>query len=137
MHFITSRYQEEETHFKDIDALGLFVDNHDNARFLSTFKENNVNSDIGFTNALVFSMTARGIPFFYYGSERNFDGGKDPANREPFWECHGQGSSEAFISDLMYWRKTTEMFNYPFEEKTVTDNLYAFQRGQVLVALTN
>ena len=31
---IRSRYNEEEGHFKDVDALGVFVDNHDNARFL-------------------------------------------------------------------------------------------------------
>lgn len=35
-----------------------------------------------FRNALVFTLTARGIPFFYYGSEHAYNGGNDPANRE-------------------------------------------------------
>jgi alpha-amylase len=34
MSSIQSRYDAEGSHFNDIDALGLFVDNHDNARFL-------------------------------------------------------------------------------------------------------
>ena len=32
---LRQRWFEEEQKFKDIDALGIFVDNHDNARFLS------------------------------------------------------------------------------------------------------
>ena len=31
---IKTRYDAEASHFSDLDALGLFVDNHDNARFL-------------------------------------------------------------------------------------------------------
>jgi alpha-amylase len=35
MRNIPNRYSEEQGNFKDIDALGIFVDNHDNARFLN------------------------------------------------------------------------------------------------------
>jgi len=31
---IKNRYDNEEKHFKDLDVCGVFVDNHDNARFL-------------------------------------------------------------------------------------------------------
>ena len=31
---IKNRYDAEAHHFNDIDALGVFVDNHDNASFL-------------------------------------------------------------------------------------------------------
>jgi alpha-amylase len=31
---IKAQYDAEASHFTDIDALGVFVDNHDNARFL-------------------------------------------------------------------------------------------------------
>jgi len=77
---IRNRYQQEDGKFKDIDALGVFVDNHDNARFLY-----NNGDHVGFTSAIVFSMTSRGIPFVYYGSEQYFGGGNDPKNREPLW----------------------------------------------------
>jgi len=34
MYGIKNRLEQEKSHFKDMDALGIFVDNHDNARFL-------------------------------------------------------------------------------------------------------
>jgi glycosidase len=33
--------------------------------------------------AINFAMTARDIPFFYYGNEYGFSGGNDPACCEP------------------------------------------------------
>jgi len=74
---ITQRWAEEESKFRDIDALGIFVDNHDNPRFLN----GNGNQKL-FKSALAFGLTARGIPFYYYGSEQGFAGSGDPYNRE-------------------------------------------------------
>jgi hypothetical protein len=34
MYNIKDRYAQEDLHFKDVDALGMFIDNHDTARFL-------------------------------------------------------------------------------------------------------
>lgn len=64
MKLIADRWASNFASFKDVDALGLFVDNHDNSRFL-----NSNNNYALFKSALAFSLTARGIPFFYYGSE--------------------------------------------------------------------
>jgi alpha-amylase len=64
MYNIKNRFIEEQSKFKDIDALGIFVDNHDNARFLNQHSDQRM-----FKNALLFALTARGIPFYYYGSE--------------------------------------------------------------------
>lgn len=80
MHQIRSTYDNEAKHFKDIDALGIFVNNHDNARFL-----NGNSNHQRFKNALVFSLTSRGIPFVYYGDEQGFNGGNDPHCRETLW----------------------------------------------------
>jgi alpha-amylase len=70
---INSMFKREEKLFKNVDILGLFVDNHDMARFLSDHYD-----PISFESALIFSLTARGIPFFYYGSEFGYSGGNDP-----------------------------------------------------------
>lgn len=78
---IDSRYSVEEGKFKDIDALGLFVDNHDNARFL----HNHGGHETQLKAATVFSLTGRGIPFVYYGTEQYYSGGNDPQNRESLW----------------------------------------------------
>ena len=80
MKSFSDRWNEEQSKFRDIDALGLFVDNHDNARFL-----NGKNDQRLFKSALAFSLTARGIPFYYYGSEQGYAGGNDPQNREVIW----------------------------------------------------
>ena len=80
MRTIADRWASNSKYFRDVDALGLFVDNHDNARFLNGNGDQRV-----FKAALAFSLTARGIPFFYYGSEQGFAGGNDPYNREVMW----------------------------------------------------
>lgn len=77
---IHNRWDSNKAHFQDVSLLGLFVDNHDNARFL-----NGKNDQTLFKSALTFALTANGIPFFYYGSEQGFAGGSDPGNREPIW----------------------------------------------------
>jgi alpha-amylase len=78
---IKNRYDAEKSHFSDISALGLFVDNHDNARFLCNHKGNNQ----GLRAATVFSLTGDGIPFVYYGTEQYYGGCNDPQNRESLW----------------------------------------------------
>ena len=81
MYDFRNRYNDEDGKFNDVDALGSFMDNHDNARFLSKFAGNWT----GFKSAITFALTARGIPFFYYGDEQGYSGGNDPANRESLW----------------------------------------------------
>jgi len=62
------------------NRLVTFLDNHDQARFLSSGNANN-NTD-RLKVALVFLYTARGIPCLYYGTEQAFNGGNDPYDRE-------------------------------------------------------
>lgn len=60
--------------------LVTFLDNHDQARFLSSGNANN-NAD-RLKVAMAFLYTARGVPCLYYGTEQAFNGGNDPYNRE-------------------------------------------------------
>jgi alpha-amylase len=57
-----------------------FLDNHDVARFLFDKPDTEV-----LRNALFLLLTADGIPCIYYGTEQEFAGGNDPANREDLW----------------------------------------------------
>jgi glycosidase len=58
-----------------------FIDNHDVNRFLF-----DSGGDVAaLRNALTLNMTAEGIPCLYYGTEQDFHGGDDPANREALW----------------------------------------------------
>ena len=69
-------------------SLVTFLDNHDNARFLSTnLGGNTARLEV----ALAFLYTSRGIPCLYYGTEQDFDGGTDPWDREDMFDGQFEG----------------------------------------------
>lgn len=131
---IKTRYDAEASHFKDIDALGVFVDNHDNARFLHNFSGKNAQ----LRNATVFSLTTRGIPFVYYGTEQYYGGGNDPANRESLWNAMNTSSDlYQIIAKVNAQRKKSQIWNQAWVERYSATNFYSYSRGKFLVALTN
>jgi alpha-amylase len=133
MRSIADRWNTNNANFKDVDALGIFVDNHDNSRFLNSQGDKRL-----FKSALTFALTARGIPFFYYGSEQGFAGGSDPGNREPMWNNFDKSNDlYQFVQTLNKARQSQNVVKQPFAEKWVDDTLYAFTRGKFFVALTN
>jgi len=73
-----------------LDSLVLNIDNHDNPRFLATTGSSTARLEL----ALAFMYTSRGIPSLYYGTEQDFNGGADPANREDMFDgAYEQGPS--------------------------------------------
>ena len=109
MKSITDRYNQENGKFNDMDALGVFVDNHDNARFLNSQGDHN-----RFKNALTFSLTSRGIPFVYYGSEQGYAGGNDPNNREILFNNMNTGSDlYKYIKTVIGARQNHQIWNQP------------------------
>jgi alpha-amylase len=131
---INNRYAVEDLSFKDVDALGLFVDNHDNPRFLC----NHPNMEAQLRNAVVFSLTGRGIPFVYYGTEQYYNGCADPANRESLWNDMDQNSDlYLIIQRVNEARKTSQIWNYDFIDRYHTQNFYCFTRGDFMTCLTN
>jgi alpha-amylase len=133
MYQIRTTYDSEEEPFKDIEALGSFMDNHDNARFLSQY-----DNWTGFKSAITFALTARGIPFFYYGDEQGYRGGNDPANRESLWD-HMDTNTEVYqmVAKINAARKSAQIWNYPYVERYVLDNFFAFSKGNMVVMTTN
>jgi len=119
--------------FKDITVLGNFVDNHDNPRFLHFNGSHN-----RLKNALNFMLFQQGIPIVYYGTEQGYAGGADPANREQLW-TNMDSSSELylFLQKSISIRKAFQIWNLDLTERYVTDDLYAFSRGKVLIVTTN
>ena len=130
---IKNRIEEEAGQFEDVDSLGLFLDNHDNPRFL-----NNFNNDNAFKNAFIFTMYHRGIPMMYYGGEQGYAGAADPQNREQLWTNFDQTSDwYNFVSKVVNARVQNQIWNSQPNELWVDDKLYVFQRGQTLVAIGN
>jgi alpha-amylase len=84
------------------DLLVNFIDNHDVTRFL--FGQ----SEVGALHAaLTYLFTEDGIPCLYYGTEQEYWGGNDPANREPLWWSGYPTDGETFryIAELSRLRK--------------------------------
>ena len=73
-------------------SLVNFMDNHDVSRFLFNAKGNKE----ALRNALTLLMTEEGIPCLYYGTEQEFSGGNDPANREVLWNTGFTRSNDTF-----------------------------------------
>ena len=65
---------------RELHYMANFVDNHDNARWLS-WSGDWENKKKVFKTGHVLTLTAMGIPIVYYGSEQYFAGGNDPNNR--------------------------------------------------------
>jgi glycosidase len=70
-----------------------FIDNHDVARFLF-----DAAGDVpALKNALTLLYMEEGIPDLYYGTEQNFSGGNDPANREVLWNTKFDTTGDTFV----------------------------------------
>jgi alpha-amylase len=74
-------------------AMVSFIDNHDVQRFLFDAP----GGEPALKAALVFLLTEDGIPCIYYGTEQGFDGGNDPANREPLWWADYRTDGDLFV----------------------------------------
>jgi glycosidase len=83
-------------------VLVSFVDNHDVPRFL--FQKPSVPA---LHSALFFLLAWDGIPCIYYGTEQQFAGGNDPANRERLWDTGYDTQNATFqhIQRLIALRK--------------------------------
>jgi alpha-amylase len=119
--------------FKNVNLLGTFIDNHDNSRFLHL-----QGSWVLFKNALAMTLLTAGVPIVYYGSEQGYNGGADPANRESLWPNYNTNHDlYKFISSVASVRKSQQVWSFGQIQRFVSDNFYAFSRGNVLVCLTN
>jgi len=80
MFTLRSKLDLEREKFDDNTVLGLFIDNHDNERFMHQQESHTL-----VKNAMTYVLTAEGIPIMYYGTEQYFDGATDPYDREALW----------------------------------------------------
>jgi alpha-amylase len=123
--------------FPNPSALGTFVDNHDNARWLSEKDDVTL-----LKNALAYVILARGIPIVYYGTEQAYAGGDDPANREDLWRSNFSTDSEMYkaISLLSKARKTAGgLADDDHVHLYTAESAYAWSRadGKLIVLTTN
>lgn len=124
-----------DTYFKDPTVLGTFIDNHDNARFGNLTTDSAV-----YKNAITYTLTTRGVPIIYYGTEQGFHGATDPYDREPLWTT-GYGTDTAYfrlIAALNNWRNRGGWNGGEQLMLNVTNNVLVYARGNTtLCAVTN
>jgi glycosidase len=97
-----------------VDMHVNFLDNHDVGRFLFNIGQaGRTDGQAALWNALTFVLTEDGIPCLYYGTEQEFSGGNDPANREDLFVGAAasntpttSGATFQKIARLTYLRKS-------------------------------
>jgi alpha-amylase len=133
---LVSMHDRISSLFPDPAALGTFLDNHDNARWLS--QKNDVTL---LKNCLAYVILSRGIPIVYYGTEQGYAGGNDPANREDLWRSSFNQNADLYkaIARLSAARKAAGGLagNDQVHVHTSDPTAYGWSRaGGKLVVLT-
>jgi alpha-amylase len=134
MNSLQNFLQQYTSAFKNLDYQGMFIDNHDNPRFLNGQQDQKL-----YQNAIAYVLLAQGIPIMYYGTEQGYAGGNDPNNREPLWTSGFKTNTDLFqvISKLANYRLSAKLYSYPQVQRYSDDQFYAFTRSTTFVALTN
>eukprot|EP00966_Prymnesium_polylepis_P050575 1170872-Prymnesium_polylepis.1 len=128
-----------------MSLMGNFAENHDEPRLASK------TIDLKRRQAFVlYTLAAQGLGIIYYGQEQSITGAKlggpDEAAefRKPLWisdyRTDDLGGMYAFtvrVNKLRQLMPRDQFADTEQYERYVSDSLYVFQRGQVVVALTN
>ena len=111
-----------------------FLDNHDVGRWLWTPEGKPKTPRSTLHVALMYQLTIDGIPCIYYGTEQNFIGGNDPANREDMTPSHFDTTNSTFklIQMLIQLRKAynplrTGSYKIVYSSNN-NDGVFAFER---------
>ncbi|WP_252361573.1 alpha-amylase family glycosyl hydrolase, partial [Paenibacillus terrae] len=129
---IKERYSDDR-YYRDAQTNGVFIDNHDVKRFLNEASgKPGASSDKWpqLKAALGFTLTSRGIPIIYQGTEQGFSGGDDPANRENV-VFNANHELYQYIAKLNRVRNShPALQNGSQKEKWADDSFYSFQRSK-------
>jgi alpha-amylase len=140
---LADHYADVSAHYDPSAQMRLvtFLDNHDQARFLSSGHANDKLDHLKV--ALAFLYTATGVPCLYYGTEQGFDGGKDPYDREDMFAGKfewGPSLGDNFNMTHPLFRLIAKLNNfrrlYPALQTGVQSNLWSNAYSPGLFAYT-
>ncbi|CAL6087645.1 1 [Hexamita inflata] len=133
-------HMAQDTFGDRVRDMGIFIDNHDQARFLeiATMTYGAPTALIMLDNALVLLHTWIGIPYLYYGTEQDMMGTQDPDCRRPLWQYGGYNTtSERYqlIKKLNTLRAKMPFDTLDQSEGAWQDHIYTFMRGDRLLSV--
>ncbi|QKX63894.1 uncharacterized protein TRUGW13939_11066 [Talaromyces rugulosus] len=134
---IVDMHDQISSLFPNPSALGTFLDNHDNARWLSQKNDESL-----LKNALAYVILARGIPIVYYGTEQSYAGGNDPANREDLWRSNFNTDSSMYKAISLLSAARADAGGLADDDHVhlyIADSAYAWSRadGKLIVLTSN
>ena len=137
---IDSVISKEAADFTWKDDLVTFIDNHDMSRFLSINNNNN-----RLHQAIAFTLTSRGIPCIYYGTEQylhnDTSGGSDPYNRPMMNAFNSNTTAYQLINKLSTLRRNNPAVAYgSMKQRWINSDVYIYERkffGNVVLVAIN
>jgi glycosidase len=137
---IDSTLTQEASNFTWKEDLVTFIDNHDMSRFLSLNNNNN-----RLHEALAFTLTSRGIPCIYYGTEQylhnDTNGGGDPYNRPMMNGFSTSTTAYSLINKLGTLRGSNPAAGYgAMSQRWMNSDVYIYERkffGSVILVAIN
>ena len=131
---------QEGSNFTWKEDLVTFIDNHDMSRFLSLNNNNN-----RLHEALAFTLTSRGIPCIYYGTEQylhnDTGGGTDPYNRPMMVNFNTSTTAYQLINTLSTLRHNNTAIPYgSMTQRWINSDVYIYERkffGNVVLVAIN
>ncbi|HIW32807.1 MAG TPA: IPT/TIG domain-containing protein [Candidatus Paenibacillus intestinavium] len=101
-----------------------FIDNHDMDRFQATGASNRK-----LEQALAFTLTSRGVPAIYYGTEQYMTGNGDPGNRGKMTSFSKTTTAYNVIKKLAPLRKSNPAIAYgTTQQRWINNDVYIYER---------
>lgn len=119
----------EHSMYSNPEINGIFIDNHDNKRFITGAGDNGLKR---LELALTFIMTYPSIPVVYYGTEIGMEGGNDPDNRRDMeWDKVNSSKVIDFYRNLTSIRNSTPaLYSSEFKLNNYNSYFISYARGK-------
>lgn len=124
MYGLDSMISSTATAYAQVSDQVTFIDNHDMDRFKTTTSSNR-----SLEQALAFTLTSRGVPAIYYGTEQYMTGNGDPDNRGKIPSFSTTTTAYNVISKLAPLRKTNPAIAYgSTTQRWINNDVYVYER---------
>jgi glycosidase len=121
---LDSMISSTATQYNQVNDQVTFIDNHDMPRFQSSGASNRP-----LEQALAFTLTSRGVPAIYYGTEQYMTGTGDPTNRAKMSSFNTSTTAYAVIHALALLRKSNPALAYgTTQQRWLNSNIYIYER---------